>query len=138
MAVENRVHDAILTSMYDVVKPRVEMAVSSITGSSRGIPSSMVHNPDQGDFSGNTEHTPLMLAPRRVDLNMDQAKYVETRNIENFEDDDFPAMRLNSDRQGHAHHTYLNGKKISVHEKKWFPLFLSVVQFKPQTAFEIL
>ena len=50
----------------------------------------MVQNPDQKDFSGNTEKTPLMLASSRVDLNIDKNRNDETRNVENFEDRDFP------------------------------------------------
>ena len=40
--VENRMHDAILTAMNNVVIPRVEMAVRLITGSSRKGPNSLV------------------------------------------------------------------------------------------------
>ena len=38
MAVERRVHDAILTAMYNVVVPKVEMAVRSKIGSSGRAP----------------------------------------------------------------------------------------------------
>ena len=86
MDVQNRVHSAILTAMDNVVIPRVEMAVRSITESSGREPSSMVQNPDQRDFSGNTENTPLMSASSWVDLNIDQDRNDETRNVENFED----------------------------------------------------
>ena len=42
IAVENRMHDAILTAVNDGVIPRVEMAVISITGSSGNGPNSIV------------------------------------------------------------------------------------------------
>ena len=62
MAVENGVHLAIMTAVDNVVNPRVEIAVGSITESSgRGF-RSMVKNPDQRDFTGNTENSPLMSA----------------------------------------------------------------------------
>ena len=57
--VENCMHDAILTAMDNVVIPRVEMAVRSITGSSRHGPNDAVQNADRRDFIGNTENTPL-------------------------------------------------------------------------------
>ena len=59
IVVENLMHDPILTAMNNVLIPRVEMAVRSITGSSRNGPNSIVRNPDRWDFAGNTENTPL-------------------------------------------------------------------------------
>ena len=67
-------HDTILTAMDNVVIARVEMAMRSITGSSRHGPNSVVQNSDRGDFTGNTENTPLMSASSRLDLNIDQKK----------------------------------------------------------------
>ena len=55
-AVENRFHEAILPSMDNLVIPRVETAVRSITGSSGRGPNSVAHNHDQRDFSGNMEN----------------------------------------------------------------------------------
>ena len=43
---ENRMQDAFLTAMNDVVIPRVEIAVRLITDSSRNRPNSLVQNPD--------------------------------------------------------------------------------------------
>ena len=60
--IENRMHGAILTAMDKVVLPRVEMAVTSITGSSGHRPNSEVQNPDRRDFLGNAGNTPLMSA----------------------------------------------------------------------------
>ena len=84
LTVENRMHDAILTALDNVVFPRVEMAVKSITGSSGQGPSSVVQNPKQRDFTGNTENTSLMLAASQLNLNVDQDRDDWTRNVENF------------------------------------------------------
>ena len=84
--------------MDNLVLPRIEMAVRSITGSSGHEPNSVVQNPDQLNFSGNTENTPLMMASNRTDLNIDKDKNDGTRNAENFEDGDFPALRPNYER----------------------------------------
>ena len=54
--------DAILTAKDKVVKPRVEMAVRSVTESPGRGPSSVVQNPDRRDFTMNTGNTPLVLA----------------------------------------------------------------------------
>ena len=104
MTIENQIHDAILTAMDNVVMPRVEMAVRSITGSSGQGSSSLAQNPDRADFTGNTENTRLMSASSRLDLIVDQNRDEETRNVETFEDGDFPALRLNYDRRALAHH----------------------------------
>ena len=82
-AVENRVRDAVLTAMDNVVFLRVEMTERSVSGSSRLDLSSVVQNPDQRDFSGNTENTTVMSAASLVDLNIDQDGNDETHNIEN-------------------------------------------------------
>ena len=60
MTVKNWVYDNFLTAVSIVVIPRVEMAVRSITKSSRRGPNSVVQNPDQRDFTGITEKTPLV------------------------------------------------------------------------------
>ena len=112
MTVENRMHDAILTAMNNGIIPRVEMAVRLITGSSGQGPSSVVQNPDRRYFTRNTESTTLMSASNRLDLNVDQYRIGETRNVENFEDGDFPALRTNYDRRAHAHHTNPDGSAL--------------------------
>ena len=91
-------HDAILTAIDNVRIPRVKMAVRAITESSGRGPSSVVQNPDQRDFTGITANTPPMSASNFVDLNNDQNGNDETRNVENFEDGDFPTLRLNYDQ----------------------------------------
>ena len=59
IAVGKRVHDVIFTAMNDVVIPRVEIALKSITGSSGNGPNSIVWNPNRREFTGITENTPL-------------------------------------------------------------------------------
>ena len=84
--------------MEKVVILQFEMAVRSITGSSGKGPNSVVRNLDRRDFTGNTKVTPLLSSFGRLDLYFDQDRNDETRNIENFEDDEFPAKKLNYDR----------------------------------------
>ena len=103
MIVKNRMHDAILTAMDKVVMPRVEMAVRSITSSSGHGLNSVVHNPDRNDSTGNTENTSLLSSSGRLDLEIGQDRIDETRDIENFEDGDFPEIKPNHDRRAHAH-----------------------------------
>ena len=92
------VPEVILIPMDKVVILPVETAVRLITQSpGRGL-NSMVENPDHRDFSGNIENTPLMSASSSVDLNIDQDKNGEVRNVENFEDSDFLALRPDYDR----------------------------------------
>ena len=64
----------------------------------------MVQNPDQGDVRGSIENNPLMSTSNRLYLNADQDRDDETRNVKNFEDGDFAALRPNYDRRAHAHH----------------------------------
>ena len=96
-------HDAISTAMDKLVIPRVEMAVTSITGSSGHGRNSEVQNPDRGNFLGSAGNTPLMSASSPLDLNTNQDRNVETRNEENFEDGDFSVLRPNYDRRAHTH-----------------------------------
>ena len=110
IAVENLMHDAILTAMNDVVIPRVEIAVRSITGSSGNGRNSIFQNTDQRDFTGKTENTPLRSASTRLDLNIYQDIKDGTRDIDNSEDGNFPATRLNYDRRAHTDYTSINVK----------------------------
>ena len=55
MVVENQVLASMLTAMDNVVLPRVELVVKSITESSGRGPNSMVQLVDQRNFSGNAE-----------------------------------------------------------------------------------
>ena len=129
MIVENCMHDAILTAMDNVVFPRVEMAVTSITGSSGQGPSNVVQNPDRRDFTGNTENTPTMAASGRLDLNVNQDRNDETRNVENFEDGEFPAWRPNYDRRANAHHRKFFTVPRSLSCSVFYYLFCSFVVF---------
>ena len=96
--VENRMQDAFSTAMDEVVIARVEMTVTSITGSSRHGTNSEVQNPDRKDILRNAGNTPLKLDSSRLDLNTNQDRKEETRNEENFEDGDFPSLRLVCDQ----------------------------------------
>ena len=62
MTVENRMHDAILAAIHNVVIPIVEMAVPSITGSTGHGTNSEVQNPDRRDFLENIRNIPLASA----------------------------------------------------------------------------
>ena len=99
-------HDAILTTMNNMVIPRVEMAVRSITSSSGNGPNSTVQNPHRRDFTVNTENIPLSPASSRLDLDIEQDEIDETRNIDSSEDGDLPETRFNYDRRAHAHHKH--------------------------------
>ena len=66
MIVENRMHDAFLTAIDNVVIPRVEMAVKSITGSTGHGTNCEVQNPDRRYFFGNFRKAPLMSASTRT------------------------------------------------------------------------
>ena len=46
-----------------------------------------------------------MSASSRLHLNIDQDRNDETRDVENFEDGDFPALTHNYDRRAHTHHS---------------------------------
>ena len=90
MAVKNRVHDSFLRAMDIVVTPKFEKTVRKNSGSSSRRPNSLVHNHDWKDFSGIADNIPLMTASRRLDLNIDQARNIETSNVKKFE---FPGMK---------------------------------------------
>ena len=81
MTVENHMHDAILTAINNVVIPRVERAVKSITGSTGHGTNSELQNPDRRSFLGNIRITPLMLASNRLDLDNELNRKDETPNV---------------------------------------------------------
>ena len=97
-------YDTILIAMDKMVIPRVGTAVRSTTGSTKLGPISDVQNPDRRDFIRNAINTPLMSASSRLDLNTNQNKDDETRNEEDFEDGDFPALRPSYDRRVPTRH----------------------------------
>ena len=105
IVVENRMRNAILTAMNDVVIPRVEMSVRWITGSSGNGHSSIVQNLDRKDFTGITRNTPLRSASSQLDSNIEQDEIDKIRDFDSSEDGDLPATRLDYDRRAHAHHT---------------------------------
>ena len=122
-AVENRVHDAILTTMGNVVIPRVKMAVKSIIESSGWVPNSVVQILIRGSSQGTWKKTPLMTASSRVVINIGPDRNEETRNVRNFEDSDIPALRCNCDKQPHAH------RSLSMQNGK-FPQFMAILRPK--------
>ena len=65
--VENQIHEVILTAVESVVLTKVEVAVRSITGSSRHGPNSVVLNTCHRDFCGNMEDAPLVTATSLTD-----------------------------------------------------------------------
>ena len=48
-----------------------------------------------------------MMASSRTDLNFDQNRNDETRDVEIFEKNVFPELSPNHDRQSHSHHSAL-------------------------------
>ena len=112
IAVENRLHEAILTAMNIVVIPWVEMAVRSITGSSENGPNSIVQNSDRTNLTVNAESTPLRSACSLLDLNIEQNEIDETRDVGNSEDGDIPATRFTLDGRAQAHHSQLHMETI--------------------------
>ena len=83
----------ILTAMVSVVLPRIEMALSSITGLSWHQTNGVVQNSDQRVFSGNIEDNPFMTASGRKGVDVNHSKNDETRNKEAIGDGDFPTSR---------------------------------------------
>ena len=106
VVVKNLMQDPILRTMNNVVIPRVELAVRSITSSSRNEPNSIVQNSNRRDFTGNTGNTPLRSASSRLDLNTEQDDLNETHDVDKSKEVDFPATRFIYDRRAHAHHIF--------------------------------
>ena len=104
MTVKNRMHDAILTAIDNVVIPRAEIAAKSITGSTGHGTNSEVQNPDRRGFLGNIRNTPLISASSRLDIGNELNRIDETHNIEDLDDGDFPALRPSYDRRADAHY----------------------------------
>ena len=125
LIVENRMHDAFLTAIDNVVIPRIEMVVGSINCSSGHGSNSEVQNPDRRDFLGNADYTPLMSASSRLDLNTNH----ETRTEENFGDGDFPALRLKYDRRPQAHHSVFWSKHFRLVWHSFLCLLLFCCRF---------
>ena len=86
-----------------MVIARVDMAVRSITGSSGKGPNNIAQNCHRTHFTRNTEDTPLRLFSTWLDLYINQNVIDETHDIDNSEDGNFPATKLNNDRRAHAH-----------------------------------
>ena len=87
-----------------MVIQRVEMAVNWIKGSTGHGTSSEFRNPDRRDLFGNIRRTLFMSASSRLDLDNELNRNDETRDNEDFQDGDHPALRPKFDRKTHAHH----------------------------------
>ena len=109
--VENRMHDAILTALDNVVTPPGELDVRSITGSSGHGTNSALQNQDRRNSIGNTENTPRKSAFTRLHLNLDQDGINKTRDIKISDDGDFPALKPNYDWPAYAHHSHTHHAK---------------------------
>ena len=127
MNVESRMHDAILTAIDNVVIPRVELAVKSITGSAGHGTSSEVQNPDRRDFLGNIRNTLVMSASSRLDLDNELNRNDETRNDVDLEEGDFPALNFNYDRREHADHNIILSSHNSVLGTKLLSLSMYIL-----------
>ena len=106
-AVENCMHDAILTAMKNVVIPWIEMAVRSITGSSGSGPNSIVQSPDRRDFARKIEKTPLRSASSWLDLKIEHNGIDGTPDNDNSKEGDFPGQDLLMTRE----RTLITGSK---------------------------
>ena len=107
MTVGNCLGDALLTAMDNVIIPRVEIVLRSITGCSSGHgPESAVQKLDGRDFIRNTENIPLISAFNHLDLHIQEDRNAQIRDIESFGENVFPALRLNHYRRTEAHHNY--------------------------------
>ena len=104
-------HDAFLTAKDNVVTPPVELTERSITGLSGNGTNSAVQNRDRRNSIGNTDYTPLKSAFSRLDLNIDHDKIVETHDIKDSKDGDFPALKPNYDWQAYVHHSHTHHAK---------------------------
>ena len=106
VAVENRVQDAILTAIDSVVERWVEMAVRSAIGSWGERPNSVVQNPNQRDFSGNMEDTPVMTASSCADSNtvVIGMLRLEITKLSKIEGGNFLALKSSYDWHVLTHH----------------------------------
>ena len=91
LTVEKCVHHANLTAMDNVLIPRAERAVRSITGSSCCGPNSEVQNRDQEDVLGKIGNTSVKLVSSRLDLKTNPDRNEKNRNEKKIEDGNFPA-----------------------------------------------
>ena len=96
-AVENYMHDAILSAKNFVVIQRNDMAVRLFKGSSRNGTKGTVQsgNLNQEIPKGNAENTPLRSASSRPDSKIEQDEIDETRDVGNSEDDNFLGTKPN-------------------------------------------
>ena len=105
-----------LTAIYCVVMPRVEMAVRSIFGSSGRGPNIIVQYPDQRDLTGNMEDTPRMAGSSRIDLNINQTRNnIGTESSKSFDNGNLLALTFSYNQQMHAHRTLFKVNSMCLH-----------------------
>ena len=103
--VENRVQDAVLTAIENIVIARVELAMKSANACSGLSVDVNVLAPYQRDFLGNIEDLQLT-ASNRINSRTDLIIIDETRGEIIAEGDDLLLNERNIDRQTYTHHTY--------------------------------
>ena len=78
----------------------------------------MAQNPDWREFPSSTENIPLMFTSSRVDSSFDWDRNDETRNIEDFEDYEFPAYGPFYNQEAHTHHrTYRKTLIVKINDQ---------------------
>ena len=105
ITVENRMHDAILTAIKNVIIPRVEKAVKWITGSTGHGTNGEVPDPIRRDFLENIRNTPVMSASSRLDLDNELHTNDGTLDDVDSEEGDFPALKHNYELREYAQHS---------------------------------
>ena len=96
--VEHQIHDATLTArkkVVDLLSQNWETTVKSTNRLSRLRTNSVAQNPEQRDFPGNMEDTPLMTATKRIAININNDTNDETRKSEKAEDGNFQVFQSN-------------------------------------------
>ena len=103
-SVEAGVQDAVLTTIENLVIPRVEVAMkSSIAPSERSVGGNVIE-PDQRDFLGNTEGLQMTVSSR-INSHKDLNRIDETHSNIIVEEGDLLVNKKSIDRQTYAHHT---------------------------------
>ena len=105
-------HDAIFTVIENLVMPRAEMALKSITGSAGHETRSEVQNHDWRYFLGYIRDTLLMLASSRLEVDNELNRNDETRNDKDFKDGNFQTLKPKYDRTEHSYHCNFAENKL--------------------------
>ena len=99
--VETRVHEAIFSALDKLVVPRMELAMGSFGTSWTGNPSSVVIDPDQRYFYGDTNGL-QMTTPRRVNSDLNLNGIDKTRGTFTVEEGGLPVGGRSLDRETDA------------------------------------